>query len=59
MLLERAEGGWAVLDPGSTNGTSVNYAEEPIATDTAVPVGDGDRIHVGAYTTLVLARLQR
>lgn len=56
VLLPRPDGGWSILDPGSTNGTSVNYAEEPIATDTAVPVGEGDRIHVGAYTTLVLTR---
>lgn len=56
VLLPRPGGGWAVLDPGSTNGTSVNYAEEPIATDTEVPVDDGDRIHVGAFTTLVLTR---
>ena len=57
VLLGRPDGGWAVLDPGSTNGTTINYDDEPIATDQAVPVGDGDRIHVGAYTTLVLARV--
>jgi hypothetical protein len=56
VLLPRPDGGWAVLDPGSTNGTSVNYAAEPIAIDTEVPVDDGDRIHVGAYTTLVIGR---
>lgn len=57
VLLGRPDGGWAVLDPGSTNGTTINYDDEPIETDRAVPVGDGDRIHVGAYTTLVLARV--
>jgi len=56
VLLPRPDGGWAVLDPGSTNGTSVNYAAEPIAVDTEVPVDEGDRIHVGAYTTLVVGR---
>jgi hypothetical protein len=58
VLLPRSDGGWAVLDPGSTNGTSVNYAAEPIAVDTEVPVDEGDRIHVGAYTTLVVGRSQ-
>jgi pSer/pThr/pTyr-binding forkhead associated (FHA) protein len=59
VLLPRPDGGWAVLDPGSTNGTSVNYAAEPIAVDTEVPVDEGDRIHVGAYTTLVVGRSER
>lgn len=53
VLLERASG-WSVLDPGSRNGTSVNYAEEPIPVDTPVPLADGDRVHVGAFTTLHL-----
>ena len=48
--------GWSVLDPGSTNGTTINYADEPIARDTVVPLREGDRVHVGAFTTLVLAR---
>lgn len=55
VLLERPDGGWAVLDPGSTNGTTINYDDEPITTDRPVPIGDGDRVHLGAYTTLVLA----
>ena len=48
--------GWSVLDPGSTNGTTINYGDEPIARDTVVPLREGDRVHVGAFTTLVLAR---
>jgi FHA domain-containing protein len=48
--------GWSVLDPGSTNGTTINYGDEPIARDTVVPLRAGDRVHVGAFTTLVLAR---
>ena len=41
-------------DLGSTNGTTVNDDLEPIANDVPVPVKDGDRIHVGAWTTLTL-----
>lgn len=48
--------GWSVLDPGSTNGTTINYADEPIALDTVIPLRDGDRVHVGAFTTLLLER---
>jgi hypothetical protein len=48
--------GWSVLDPGSTNGTTINYGDEPIARDTVVPLREGDRVHVGAFTTLVLGK---
>lgn len=48
--------GWSVLDPGSTNGTTINYSDDPIALDTAVPLREGDRVHVGAFTTLVVTR---
>lgn len=55
VLRRRPDGGWSVLDSGSTNGTTVNDDDEPIETDRAVALGDGDRIHLGAWTTLVLA----
>ncbi|HEX3648406.1 MAG TPA: FHA domain-containing protein [Pseudonocardiaceae bacterium] len=54
VLLAQEDGGWAVIDPGSTNGTTINDDLEPIANDVAVPVKDGDRIHVGAWTTLTV-----
>ncbi len=54
VLLSQDDGGWAVVDPGSTNGTTINDDLEPIANDVAVAVKDGDRIHVGAWTTLTL-----
>jgi hypothetical protein len=47
---------WVVLDAGSTNGTTLNYGEEPLTPDTPVPLRSGDRIHVGAWTTLTLER---
>lgn len=55
-VLLAGAGGWSVLDPGSTNGTTINYSDDPIAPDTAVPLHDGDRVHVGAFTTLRLER---
>lgn len=58
VLLPDGEGGWNLLDPGSTNGTTVNGAERTIPVDTLVPLRPGDRVHVGAYTTLVVARTE-
>jgi FHA domain len=54
VLLARPGGGWAVLDPGSTNGTTLNDDPEPIRTNVAVPLAEGDRIHLGAWTTITL-----
>jgi hypothetical protein len=50
VLLRGDDGSWSVVDPGSANGTQVNGAE--IARDELVPLRDGDRIHLGAWTEL-------
>ncbi len=50
VLLQGQNGSWSVVDPGSANGTLVNGAE--IARDQIVPLHDGDRIHLGAWTEL-------
>ena len=50
VLLRADDGSWSVIDPGSANGTLVNGAE--IARDELVPLRDGDRIHLGAWTEL-------
>lgn len=47
---------WVVIDAGSTNGTTMNYGEDPLARDTPVPLRSGDRIHLGAWTTLTIER---
>jgi FHA domain len=54
VLLRGADGGWAVLDPGSANGTLVNGTEIPL--DQAVPLRVGDRIHLGAWTVISILR---
>jgi hypothetical protein len=56
VLLARPDGTWVLVDPGSANGTTVNGSTDPIAVNAEVPVGDGDRIHVGAWTTITLRR---
>lgn len=56
VLVATADGGWTIIDPGSANGTFVNESTDPIPTNQPVAVGDGDRIHVGAWTTLTLRK---
>jgi hypothetical protein len=50
VLLKSPDGTWAVVDPGSANGTLVNGTEIPEGQ--AVPVRPGDLIHVGAWTAI-------
>jgi len=54
VLIRAADGSWAVVDPGSANGTLVNGTEIPC--HQAVPLHDGDRIHLGAWTELRVIR---
>ncbi|MHC1561889.1 FHA domain-containing protein [Actinomycetospora sp. C-140] len=56
VLLALPRDRWVVIDAGSTNGTTLNYAEDPLTPDTPVPLRSGDRIHVGAWTTLTVER---
>jgi hypothetical protein len=54
VLVRQEDGTWAIVDPGSTNGTYLNDSPDAIPTDQLVPVCDGDQIHIGAWTTLTL-----
>ncbi|MEV5576334.1 FHA domain-containing protein [Spirillospora sp. NPDC052269] len=56
VLLARTDGRWSLVDPGSANGTCVNGSTAPIPNNVEVPVGEGDRVHVGAWTTITLMR---
>ncbi|MFI9308406.1 FHA domain-containing protein [Streptomyces triculaminicus] len=56
MLVQQPDGGWAVVDQDSTNGTTVNGSEDPIQPYVPVPLQDGDRVHVGAWTTITVRR---
>jgi FHA domain len=54
-LLERQpDGGWTIVDCHSSNGTYLNDCSEPISSEQPVRVEDGDRIHMGAWTTIIL-----
>ncbi|MGP9020783.1 FHA domain-containing protein [Streptomyces sp. BR1] len=56
VLVQQPDGSWAVVDQNSTNGTTINGAEEPIQPYVPVPLQDGDRVHLGAWTTLTVRR---
>jgi hypothetical protein len=51
-LIAEPDGSWTILDPGSENGTLVNGTE--IAAGEHVPLHDGDRIHLGAWTAITI-----
>jgi hypothetical protein len=51
-VLRVRDSGPTVTDLGSTNGTSLNGSEELLANGEETPLADGDRIHVGAWTTI-------
>lgn len=56
ILIARPGDTWALLDPGSTNGTTVNGTANPIAPNVEVPLNDSDRIYVGAWTVIILQK---
>jgi pSer/pThr/pTyr-binding forkhead associated (FHA) protein len=54
LLIPAPDGTWAVLDPGSANGTLLNGRE--IAPGDLIPLHDGDRINLGAWTAITVHR---
>lgn len=50
VLIAQEDGSWSVLDRGSSNGTQVNGRE--IKSGEPVPLRDGDRVCLGAWTAL-------
>ncbi len=57
ILLRQDDGSYSLVDPGSINGTTLNDDPAPIAPNTPMPLTDGDRIHIGAWTTITLRRV--
>jgi DNA-binding SARP family transcriptional activator len=57
VLMRQPDGTWALVDQDSTNGTYLNAEREPVAANQPLPLSDGDRIHLGGWTTLTLERL--
>jgi hypothetical protein len=53
-VLRIRDSGLTVTDLGSTNGTTLNDSEELLANGEETPLHDGDRIHLGAWTTITV-----
>jgi len=54
FLLRQPDGSYALVDPGSMNGTTVNRDPKPIAERTPFPLSDGDQVHLGWWTTITI-----
>ncbi|GGK89478.1 hypothetical protein Sme01_49800 [Sphaerisporangium melleum] len=54
VLLAQPDGSWELVDPGSANGTLVNG--DLLEVNVPVPIADGDRVHVGAWTLITVRR---
>ena len=52
ILVRTPDDNWAVLDPGSANGTLLNGRK--IAVGNQITLHDGDRINVGAWTMITV-----
>lgn len=52
VLRRQGDGTYAIEDLGSTNGTEVNGRQ--IAAGEPVTLGDGDRVHLGAWTGITI-----
>ncbi len=54
LLTLNIDGVWLLSDLGSTNGTYLNDEPKPLTAGQTRPLADGDRVHVGAWTTVTL-----
>ena len=54
-LVPAPDGSWTVVDLGTENGITVNGQDVP--SGDSVPLRPGDRIHLGAWTKITIARV--
>jgi len=55
VLVARPDGGWELVDVGSTNGTTLAVEDGPIPPHRPVPLTDGAVVRLGAWTTITLS----
>jgi pSer/pThr/pTyr-binding forkhead associated (FHA) protein len=53
-LVPNDDGGWALVDHGSTNGTFLNDNPDAVPANRPIPLSAGDRVYVGAWTCITL-----
>ncbi len=54
VLQRQADGSWAVMDVGSTNGTWLNDEDQPLGHGVLRALHDGDRLLLGAFTSITI-----
>ena len=54
VLQRQADGSWAVIDLGSTNGTWLNAEDDPLAHGVVRALHDGDRLLLGAFSCITI-----
>jgi pSer/pThr/pTyr-binding forkhead associated (FHA) protein len=58
-VLRVRDSGLTITDLGSTNGTSLNDSDDFLANGQEIQLSDGDRVHVGAWTTITVVKSER
>ncbi len=58
-VLQVRDSGLTITDLGSTNGTSLNDSDDLLANGEEIELSDGDRVHVGAWTTITVAKSEK
>ena len=53
-LLRQDDGTWVLVDHGSTNGTYVNEASDPVPANQPLALSSGDRVYLGAWTKITV-----
>ncbi|HEV2784265.1 MAG TPA: FHA domain-containing protein [Actinophytocola sp.] len=56
VLVTEPDGSLSIVDLDSSNGTTVNDDATPLRPHVPRALADGDRIHLGAWTTITVAR---
>lgn len=58
-VLRTGDGTLTITDLGSTNGTSLNDSDQLLVNGHEIELTAGDRIHVGAWTTITVAKTEK
>ena len=58
-VLQIRDSGLTITDLGSTNGTSLNDSDDLLGNGVETTLSDGDRIHVGAWTTITVNKSEK
>jgi hypothetical protein len=53
-VLVAGDAGWSIVDMKSANGTYVNYSRAGLESGVPHPLSAGDRVHLGAWTTITV-----